>query len=186
MAIDESREFKPLNIAVITLSDTRTEENDRSGQTLVDLAQSAGHAIVRKQIIPDELNGIVTLLKTLCADPAIDIVLCTGGTGLTDRDVTPEAFQAVVEKDIPGFGELFRMLSFDHIGTSTIQSRATAGLAQGTFLFALPGSTGACKDAWKFILKEQLDIRHRPCNFAELLPRFAGTPQARKTGIKPR
>lgn len=184
MAIDDSREFQPLNIAVITLSDTRTEENDRSGQTLVQLAQTAGHKIVLKHIIPDEIDGIVGLLNTLCDDPNIDIVLCTGGTGLTNRDVTPEAFQQVVDKDIPGFGELFRMLSHDHIGTSTLQSRATAGLSRGTFLFALPGSTGACKDAWNFILKEQLDIRHRPCNFAELLPRFAGTPHARKSGTK--
>ena len=186
MGIDESRDFIPLHIAVITLSDTRTEETDRSGQTLVQLAQKAGHSIVLKQIIPDDLDGIVELLKRLCQDPEIDIVLCTGGTGLTDRDVTPEAFQQVVEKDIPGFGELFRMLSYQNIGTSTLQSRATAGMRQGTFLFALPGSTGACKDAWHFILKEQLDIRHRPCNFAELLPRFSGTPQARKQALKQR
>ena len=180
MGIDESREFIPLHIAVITLSDTRTEETDRSGQTLVRLAEEAGHDIVLKRIIPDDLEGIVALLTELCQDPEIDIVLCTGGTGLTLRDVTPEAFRLLIEKDIPGFGELFRMLSYQNIGTSTIQSRATAGLRNGTFLFALPGSTGACKDAWNFILREQLDIRHRPCNFAELLPRFLGTAKARK------
>lgn len=180
MPIDESRPFAPLNVAVVTLSDTRTEETDRSGKTLVKLAENAGHQIVQKIIIPDDLDGIVDRLEGLCADDGVDVVLCTGGTGLTERDVTPEAFAAVVEKEIPGFGEIFRMLSHQKIGTSTLQSRATAGLRNGTFLFALPGSTGACKDAWEFILKEQLDIRFRPCNFAELLPRFKGTELARK------
>lgn len=180
MPIDKSRPFAPLHVAVVTLSDTRTEETDRSGKTLVELAKAAGHQIVQKIIIPDDLDGIVGLLKRLCAEENIDIILCTGGTGLTERDVTPEAFKKVVEKEIPGFGEIFRMLSHQKIGTSTLQSRATAGLKNGTFLFALPGSTGACKDAWEFILKEQLDIRFRPCNFAELLPRFKGTDLARK------
>lgn len=180
MGIDESRTFAPLNIVVLTISDTRTEETDRSGQTLVSLAESAGHQIIQKIIIPDDLEAIVALLNTLCTNSDVEVVLCTGGTGLTERDVTPEAFELVVERTIPGFGELFRMLSYEKIGTSTLQSRATAGLTNGTFLFALPGSTGACKDAWHFILKEQLDIRHRPCNFAELLPRFKGSKQARK------
>jgi len=170
--IDESRPFIPVHIAVLTVSDTRTEENASSGQLLVERASAVGHHVVAKRIIPDEQSQIEAALRELIADPKVDIVLATGGTGVTGRDVTPEAFRAVIEKDIPGFGELFRYLSFASIGTSTIQSRALAGVAQGTYLFALPGSTGACRDAWDQILAFQLDNRYRPCNFVELLPRL--------------
>jgi molybdenum cofactor biosynthesis protein B len=170
--IDESRPFQPVRIAVMTVSDTRTEETDRSGATLVERLQESGHILAEKRIIPDEQQQIEAQLQRWIDDPNVDVVLSTGGTGVTGRDVTPEAFHAVYEKDIPGFGELFRMLSYQKIGTSTIQSRATAGVARGTYLFALPGSTGACKDAWDDILQWQLDSRHRPCNFAELIPRL--------------
>lgn len=170
--IDESRPFQPVRIAVMTVSDTRTEETDRSGATLVERLQKSGHILAEKRIIPDEQQHIEAQLQRWIDDPNVDVVLSTGGTGVTGRDVTPEAFHAVYEKDIPGFGELFRMLSYQKIGTSTIQSRATAGVARGTYLFALPGSTGACKDAWDDILQWQLDSRHRPCNFAELIPRL--------------
>lgn len=170
--IDTSRTFVPVHIAVMTVSDTRTEETDRSGATLVERLQEAGHILAEKKIVIDDQEAITQQLKAWIEDPSVDVVLATGGTGVTGRDVTPEALHAVYEKEIPGFGELFRMLSFKLIGTSTIQSRATAGVAQGTYLFALPGSTGACKDAWDEILKWQLDIRHRPCNFVELFPRL--------------
>lgn len=170
--IDESRVFKALNIAVMTVSDTRTEETDESGRILVERAREAGHVVVDKRIVADQRSSIETQLHAWIADDGIDVVIATGGTGVTGRDVTPEAFAAVYEKEIPGFGELFRMLSYQTIGTSTIQSRATAGVAKGTYLFALPGSRGAVKDAWDQILKSQLDIRHRPCNFAELIPRL--------------
>ncbi len=172
MPIDESRRFIPVQIAVLTVSDTRTEEDDRSGRTLVDRAQAAGHRVVDKQIIPDEVALIEAQLRAWIADPDVDVVLSTGGTGVTGRDTTPEAFAAVLDKEIPGFGELFRWLSFAKIGTSTIQSRALGGVAGGTYLFALPGSTGACKDAWDDILVHQLDARFRPCNFVELMPRL--------------
>ena len=170
--IDESIPFAPLNIAVLTVSDTRTEETDKSGALLVEKLTEAGHTLAEKAIIRDEQDAIVAKLRAWIADPAVEVVLATGGTGVTGRDVTPEAFAEVYEKEIPGFGELFRMLSYDLISTSTIQSRATAGVAGGTYLFALPGSTGACRDAWDGILLSQLDIRHKPCNFAELLPRL--------------
>ena len=170
--IDESRPFIPVHIAVLTISDTRTEANDTSGQLLVERALTAGHHVVAKRIIPDEQAQIEAALRELVADAGVDIVVATGGTGVTGRDVTPEAFSAVIEKDIPGFGELFRYLSYSTIGTSTIQSRALAGVAQGTYLFALPGSSGACRDAWDQILAFQLDNRYRPCNFVELLPRL--------------
>jgi molybdopterin adenylyltransferase len=170
--IDDSIPFAPVNIAVLTVSDTRTEETDRSGALLVERMKAAGHTLAAKVIVRDERDTIVAQLKAWIADPAIEVVLATGGTGVTGRDVTPEAFAAVYEKEIPGFGELFRALSFKTIATSTIQSRATAGVAGGTYLFALPGSTGACRDAWDGILEPQLDIRHKPCNFAELLPRL--------------
>ena len=172
MAIDESRTFVPVNIAVLTVSDTRGLEDDRSGDTLVQRLQDAGHKLAARDIIRDEKADIIAQLKRWIADDAIDVIISTGGTGVTGRDVTPEAFEAVYEKEIKGFGELFRYLSFKIIGTSTIQSRATGGVAGGTYLFALPGSTGAVKDAWDGILKEQLDIRHRPCNFVELMPRL--------------
>jgi molybdenum cofactor biosynthesis protein B len=170
--IDESRPFLPVQIAVLTVSDTRTADDDRSGDTLARLIARDGHSVVARAILPDDQDRLVAQLRAWIADPGIDVVLTTGGTGVTGRDVTPEAFARVVEKDIPGFGELFRWLSFQKIGTSTIQSRATAGVAGGTYLFALPGSPGACRDAWEDILRLQLDNRHRPCNFVELMPRL--------------
>ena len=170
--IDKSAPFLAVNIAVLTVSDTRTESNDKSGALLVDRLKEAGHKLVEKTIIRDDQTQIISQLQSWIANPAIEVIIATGGTGVTGRDVTPEAFTAVYEKEIPGFGELFRQLSFSLIGTSTIQSRATAGVAGGTYLFALPGSTGACRDAWDGILCSQLDIRHRPCNFAELIPRL--------------
>ncbi|HEY6878906.1 MAG TPA: molybdenum cofactor biosynthesis protein B [Polyangiales bacterium] len=170
--IDESRPFRPLNICVLTISDTRTEHDDKSGQTLIERLSEAGHKLAQRLIIKDDQRAIEHALRHAIDDPEIHVVLATGGTGVTGRDVTPEAFEAVIEKHIPGFGELFRMLSYQQIGTSTIQSRALAGVAGGTYLFALPGSTGACRDAWDWILKQQLDSRYRPCNFAELIPRL--------------
>ena len=170
--INEEIDFVAINIAVMTVSDTRTELEDKSGDTLVNRLQRAGHNLASRVIIKDETDAIVSQLQVWIDDPKIDAVLATGGTGVTGRDVTPEAFQKVFDKEIPGFGELFRMLSYKKIGTSTIQSRATAGVAKGTYLFALPGSTGACKDAWDDILVYQLDIRHKPCNFVELIPRL--------------
>lgn len=165
-------EFVPLRVAVLTVSDSRSLQTDRSGDTLVARVQAAGHAVVDRQICPDDITQLTQQLQQWIADAEVEVVLTTGGTGVTGRDVTPEAFAQVWEKEIPGFGELFRMLSYTKIGTSTIQSRACAGVANGTYLFALPGSTGAVKDAWDDILVHQLDRRHRPCNFAELLPRL--------------
>jgi molybdenum cofactor biosynthesis protein B len=172
MPIDESRTFSPVHIAVMTVSDTRTDATDRSGATLVQRLTSAGHHSAGKVIIADEVDQIEAQLRTWVDDPEVDVILTTGGTGVTGRDTTPEAVQAVIEKEIPGFGELFRWLSYQKIGTSTIQSRAMAGVASGTYIFALPGSTGACKDAWDGILVTQLDNRYRPCNFVELMPRL--------------
>lgn len=172
MAIDESRPFKPVNIAVLTVSDTRSEADDRSGPVLVERLQQAGHRLAGRAIVKDDIDAIVAQLRQWIADPTVEVVISTGGTGVTGRDVTPEAFERVYEKRIDGFGEVFRFVSFQKIGTSTIQSRATAGVAGGTYLFALPGSPGACRDGWDEILKHQLDIRFRPCNFAELLPRL--------------
>lgn len=169
---DESIPFKGLRIAVMTVSDTRTEETDKSGALLVELAQSAGHHVMDKVIVPDDRKRIEVQLRRWINEPNVEVIIATGGTGVTGRDVTPEAFEGVWEKPIPGFGELFRMLSYEHIGTSTIQSRACAGVARNTYLFALPGSTGACKDGWNGILRYQLDIRYQPCNFAELIPRL--------------
>ncbi|MAM69416.1 MAG: molybdenum cofactor biosynthesis protein B [Pseudomonadota bacterium] len=170
--IDESVPFVSINIAVMTVSDTRTFDDDRSGDTLAERLQLAGHNLADRAIVKDHKESIVAKLREWIAQSEIDAVLATGGTGLTGRDVTPEAFHEVYEKEITGFGELFRVLSYEKIGTSTIQSRATAGVAGGTYLFALPGSTGACKDAWDDILVYQLDIRHKPCNFVELIPRL--------------
>ena len=170
--IDEKVPFIPINIAVLTVSDTRTESDDRSGATLVERIAGAGHSVAEKAIVRDDVDAIAAQLRVWIADDGVDAVISTGGTGVTGRDVTPEAFHSVYEKEIAGFGELFRMLSYETIGSSTIQSRATAGVAGGTYLFALPGSTGACKDAWDGILKYQLDIRHKPCNFVELMPRL--------------
>jgi molybdenum cofactor biosynthesis protein B len=170
--IDETRPFLPVNIAVLTVSDTRTESDDRSGATLIERLTAAGHRLAARRIVKDDVAAIVAQLRQWIADPGIDVVIATGGTGVTGRDVTPEAFQSVYEKEIAGFGELFRMLSFQKIGSSTIQSRATAGVAGGTYLFAVPGSPGACRDAWDEILVHQLDYRFRPCNFVELIPRL--------------
>jgi molybdopterin adenylyltransferase len=172
MPIDESRTFLPVNIAVLTVSDTRDLASDRSGDTLVERLTAAGHRLAAREICPDEAAAIEAVLRRWIADPQVDCVITTGGTGITGRDVTPEAFARVLEKEITGFGELFRMLSYRKIGTSTIQSRALGGVAGGTYLFALPGSTGACKDAWDDILVTQLDSRHRPCNLVELMPRL--------------
>ena len=169
---ESGRRFIPVNIAVLTVSDTRTEADDTSGQTLVERIANAGHKLVDRAIVTDDEAAIVARLRAWIADPDVDVVIATGGTGLTGRDVTPEAFHAVYEKEIAGFGELFRMLSFQKIKTSTIQSRATAGVAGGTYLFALPGSPGACRDGWDEILEAQLDYRHKPCNFVELMPRL--------------
>ena len=180
MALDMNRPFVPIRISVFTLSDTRTEETDLSGQFLVESLRKAGHILHEKKIMPDDKQTIIKALTEATLHPDIDTILCTGGTGLTIRDQTPEALEAVVEKKIPGFGELFRWISYQKIGTSTIQSRACAGMANGTLIFALPGSTGACKDAWKGILEAQLDIRHRPCNFIEILPRMKDSPLRRK------
>jgi molybdenum cofactor biosynthesis protein B len=172
MPIDETRTFVPVRLAILTISDTRTAANDKSGDVLVERATTAGHTIAVRRILPDDRAQIESALRELIAAPEVDVVIATGGTGVTGRDVTPEAFAAVYEKEIPGFGELFRWLSYQSIGTSTIQSRATAGVAEGTYLFALPGSPGACRDAWDQILSTQLDARYRPCNFVELLPRL--------------
>lgn len=172
MPIDEGREFIPVQIAVMTVSDSRTAADDKSGDFLAGRIGDAGHKLITRAIIPDDQAAIEAQLRRWIADPEIDVVISTGGTGVTGRDVTPEAFRAVYDKEIEGFGELFRMLSFKIIGTSTIQSRATAGVAGGTYLFALPGSTSACRDGWDLILKDQLDSRFRPCNFVELMPRL--------------
>ena len=170
--LDETRPFLPVNIAILTVSDTRSEADDRSGRVLAELGEAAGHRIAARHIVRDERDDIVAQLRAWISDPEIDVVIATGGTGVTGRDVTPEAFHSIYEKEIAGFGELFRWISYDKIGTSTIQSRATAGVAGGTYLFALPGSPGACRDAWNGILLQQLDNRHRPCNFVELMPRL--------------
>jgi molybdopterin adenylyltransferase len=170
--IDTSRKFLPVNLAILTVSDTRDEESDRSGATLVERATAAGHVVVERRIVKDERTEIEATLRAWIADPKVDAVIATGGTGITGRDVTPEAFQAVYDKEIVGFGELFRFLSYATIGSSTMQSRATAGVAGGTYLFAVPGSPGACKDAWDQILVQQLDSRFRPCNLVELMPRL--------------
>ncbi len=170
--IDETRPFIAVNIAVLTVSDTRTLDNDTSGQTLADRIVAAGHTVAARMIEKDDAEAIEVLLRRWIANGQIDVVITTGGTGITGRDVTPEAFERVLEKRIEGFGELFRMLSYQKIGTSTMQSRALGGVAGGTYLFALPGSTGAVKDAWDDILLSQLDNRHRPCNLVELMPRL--------------
>jgi molybdenum cofactor biosynthesis protein B len=174
--IDPNRPFLPVQLAVLTVSDTRTETDDVSGRTLIERAEAAGHRVLARLIVPDDRAQIEQALRRFIDDPNIDVVIATGGTGITARDVTPEAFAAVMEKEIIGFGELFRQLSFATIGTSTIQSRATAGVAGGTYLFALPGSPGACRDAWDQILLHQLDSRFRPCNFVELMPRLQSKP----------
>ena len=170
--IDETRRFISVNVAVLTVSDTRSAANDTSGDALAERITAAGHRLVARAIESDEADRIEQRLRGWIADPDVDVVITTGGTGITGRDVTPEAFERVLEKRIEGFGELFRMLSYQKIGTSTMQSRALGGVAGGTYLFALPGSPGAVKDAWDDILLWQLDARHRPCNLVELMPRL--------------
>jgi len=172
VAVDPARPFKPIAIAVLTVSDTRTIETDTSGALLCERIEAAGHRLAARVIVRDEVPLLAAQLNAWTDDPAVDCVITTGGTGLTGRDVTPEALDQIKDKDIPGFGELFRWLSYQTIGTSTIQSRAMAVLARGTYIFALPGSTGAVKDGWDLILAEQLDSRNRPCNFVELMPRL--------------
>jgi len=169
--IDETRPFVPVNIAILTVSDTRSEADDKSGETLAELAAKAGHRVVARRIVKDDQAAIIRQLKTWIGEANVDVVISTGGTGVTGRDVTPEAFQQVYEKEIAGFGELFRWLSYQKVGTSTIQSRATGGVAGGTCRLAWPGSPGACRDGWE-ILEPQLDNRHRPCNLVELMPRL--------------
>ena len=170
--IDESIAFIPVRIAVLTVSDTRGLDEDRSGNVLVDRLKTAGHSLAARTILPDERPQLADQLRNWIADACIDVVISTGGTGLTGRDVTVEAHRDVYEKEIDAFGTVFTMVSMQKIGTSAVQSRATAGVAGGTYLFALPGSPGACKDAWDEILARQLDFRHRPCNFVEILPRL--------------
>ncbi|MBM2321710.1 MULTISPECIES: molybdenum cofactor biosynthesis protein B [Marivita] len=170
--IDDSKDFLPIRIAVLTVSDTRSLDEDRSGDTLVGRIEGAGHIVADRKIIQDERDQIADQLRAWCDQPDIDVVISTGGTGLTGRDVTVEAHRDVYEKEIDAFGTVFTMVSFQKIGTSAIQSRATGGVRNGTYLFALPGSPGACKDAWDEILSLQLDYRHRPCNFVEILPRL--------------
>ena len=167
-----SQDFLPLNIAVLTASDTRTLEEDTSGQLLSERLTEAGHQLATRAIVPDDIYLIRALVSQWIADESIDIVISTGGTGLTGRDGTPEAVEVLFDKKIQGFGELFRQLSYEEIATSTIQSRVTAGVANGTYIFCLPGSSGACRTAWDRILAAQLDLRSKPCNFAELIPRL--------------
>ena len=170
--IEESRAFLPLAIAILTVSDSRTEENDTSGRTLADRIGNAGHRVVDRRIVPDNIYRIRAVVSDWIADPEVQVVITTGGTGVTGRDGTPEAVSVLFDKTLEGFGEIFRALSLQEIGTSTIQSRAIAGVANGTYLFCLPGSTGACRTGWDQLISAQLDARTRPCNLAELLPRL--------------
>ncbi len=170
--IDENRPFIPVNIAVLTVSDTRTLDDDRSGDTLVARIEAAGHRIAARDIVTDDRDRIASLVKSWAQDPQVDVIITTGGTGFTGRDVTPEAITPLFDKQMDGFSEVFHRISYDKIGTSTIQSRATGGVIDATYVFVLPGSPGACKDAWDGILKQQLDYRHMPCNFIEIMPRL--------------
>ncbi len=170
--IDEARPFIPVGIAVLTVSDTRARKNDKSGDTLAGRIAEAGHILKARTIVPDDKEQIAAQVRAWTLDPEIDVVITTGGTGFTGRDVTPEALEPLFEKRMDGFSEVFHRISYDKIGTSTIQSRATGGVANATFIFVLPGSPGACKDAWDGILKAQLDYRHMPCNFIEIMPRL--------------
>jgi molybdenum cofactor biosynthesis protein B len=170
--IDDSRPFRPVRIAVLTVSDTRDASSDTSGDILVERIENAGHALADRALVTDDQAKITARLRTWIDDSNVDVVISTGGTGLTGRDVTVEAFRSVFEKEIDGFSVIFHQISFEKIGTSTLQSRACAGVAKGTYLFALPGSNGAVKDGWDGILKWQLDNRHRPCNFVEIMPRL--------------
>ncbi|MBB3996449.1 molybdenum cofactor biosynthesis protein B [Aureimonas pseudogalii] len=166
------RSFIPLGIAVLTVSDTRRREDDRSGDTLVERLEAAGHRLAERRIVPDEIEAIREIVLAWSRDPAVDVVITTGGTGFTGRDVTPEALEPLFEKRMDGFSAVFHRISFDKIGVSTIQSRATGGVVNATFVFALPGSPGACRDGWDHILAAQLDYRHKPCNFVEIMPRL--------------
>ncbi len=170
--IDESRPFLPVNIALLTISDTRSLAEDSSGDLLERLITADGHKIAGREVLKDDSEAIIARLRELIADPEVDVVITSGGTGVTGRDVTPEAMRAVFDKEIEGFGELFRWVSYQKVGTSTMQSRAIGGVGGGTYLFALPGSPGACRDGWDGVLKTQLDVRHRPCNLVELMPRL--------------
>src|SRR5919205_3915069 len=172
MPLDLNRPFVPLNLAVLTVSDTRTLADDRSGDTLVERLTTAGHRLGDRAIVPDEIEAIRAKVRGWIADPAIDAVITTGGTGFTGRDVTPEALEPLFEKRMDGFSAVFHRISYDKIGTSTLQSRATAGVAGATYIFVLPGSPGACRDAWDGILESQFDYRHLPCNFVEIMPRL--------------
>ena len=178
--IDNSVDFVGVNIAVLTVSDTRKVIDDRSGDLLAGRISDDGHHLAGRSIVTDDFDAITKHLRQWISDKGIDVIVATGGTGLTGRDGTPEAFRAVFEKEIEGFGELFRYISFAKIGTSTVQSRAVAGVAGGTYLFALPGSPSACRDGWDEILRYQLDIRHRPCNFVEIMPRLAESSTRRR------
>jgi molybdenum cofactor biosynthesis protein B len=180
--IDESIAFVPVRIAVMTVSDTRDASNDKSGDTLAARIGEAGHVLAARTIVTDDQAKIAAQLRSWIDDPMIDVVISTGGTGLTGRDVTVEAFRSLFEKEIDGFSALFHQISYAKIGTSTVQSRACAGVARGTYLFALPGSPGAVKDGWDGILKQQLDIRHKPCNFVEIMPRLLENPLSRRGG----
>lgn len=170
--IDNKREFIPLSIAVLTISDTRTEQDDKSGKLLVSRLEQAGHNLCQKEIVPDDVYQIRAIVSQWIANKTPQVIITTGGTGVTGRDGTPEAIKPLLDKEIDGFGEMFRVLSFESIGTSTLQSRATAGVANGTYIFCLPGSSGACSDAWDKLISQQLDYRHRPCNLVELIPRL--------------
>ncbi|MGA1800840.1 molybdenum cofactor biosynthesis protein B [Rhizobium sp. HT1-10] len=170
--ISQERPFVPVGIAVLTVSDTRTSGDDKSGDTLAGRIAEAGHRLVARAIVPDDKAQIRAIVENWTRDPTVDVVITTGGTGFTGRDVTPDALEPLFEKRMEGFSAVFHRISYDKIGTSTIQSRATAGVANATFIFVLPGSPGACKDAWDGILKAQLDYRHMPCNFIEIMPRL--------------
>jgi len=170
--IDDTRPFIPLRIAILTMSDTRTAAEDKSGDALAEMATASGHTVASRALLKDDTDAIRAKVAAWIADPEVDAVITTGGTGFTGRDVTPEAVKPLFEKEIDGFAVLFHQISFQSVGTSTIQSRACGGIAKGTLIFCLPGSTGACRDAWNGILKWQLDNRHRPCNFVEIMPRF--------------
>jgi molybdopterin adenylyltransferase len=173
--IIETLPFIPVSLAILTISDTRDEESDTSGALLCQLVSDCGHKVTARGLVADSIDAIQTQVKTWIADPAIDVIITTGGTGLTGRDVTPEALRPLFEKEIDGFGVVWHMVSFQSVGLSTLQSRACAGLANSTFIFALPGSNGACRDGWGKVIRWQLDSRHKPCNMVELMPRLSET-----------
>jgi molybdenum cofactor biosynthesis protein B len=181
--IDETRPFIPVRIAVLTVSDTRTKKTDKSGPLLVSMIKEAGHEVAEHEVVEDDVKAIRKKVKGWIKDPEVDVVVTTGGTGFTGRDVTPEAIRPLFEKEIDGFSALFHMLSYQKVGTSTVQSRACGGLAKGTYIFCVPGSPGACEDAWHGILRQQLDNRHRPCSFIEIMPRLQ---EKRKATTKPK